>query len=379
MVNECPVERYRYSSDTTDAKSSHSTIASESKYNQDALLEMSDSVRLSLLRDNALGPWHEKLSSFLHTALRDEEMDDPVIDLDRIQHARLDKLLNELLNYAESVRITKFSAHFALGFRVDMSNAKNLRRAWRRRYREQYFMLDQRRCAVMVEGGHLKDVSFNACLIYNLSKWQTIGASPVSEIEANLQFEPGHWWLNITCAERDGIVAGSSENLTKGRYGIPTLPLLSGREEIGNGETGQYIREGTAQDMHFSLISQVGRQIRILRGHGLKSIFAPQAGLRYDGLYVIKRYGHKHDEATNVHRLVLTLERVPGQRPMEETQMIPRPAQLDDWALYEKLEGDKIKMLDGEATYLEWKLTREREKIEREDWRRARLFRASVQ
>lgn len=92
------------------------------------------------------------------------------------------------------------------------------------------------------------------------------------------------WWLNITCAERDGIVASSSEKITKGRYGIPALPLLSGREELGAGKTLQYIQEGTARNMHVSLISQVGRQVRVLRGHGLKSIFAPQAGLRYDGL-----------------------------------------------------------------------------------------------
>ncbi|KAJ1335408.1 hypothetical protein MN608_02145 [Microdochium nivale] len=150
-------------------------------------------------------------------------------------------MLNDMLNYADTVKGTKFSAHFALGFRVDTSNAKNLRRAWRRRYREQYFMLDQRRCAVIVEGGHLKDVSFNASLYYNMHKWQTKCAGPVSEIEGNLQFEPGHWWLNITCAERDGIVASSSEKVTKGRYGIPALPLLSGREELGVGKTLQYI------------------------------------------------------------------------------------------------------------------------------------------
>jgi len=94
--------------------------------------------------------------------------------------------------------------------------------------------------------------------------------------------------------------------------------------------------------------------------------------------YIVRQYGHKLNERTNVHRLVLKLERVAGQRSMEETQMVPKPSQLDDWALYEKLEGDKIRMIDGEATYLEWKLTREREKIAREDWKRARLFRATV-
>lgn len=146
---------------------------------------------MSLVRNNNLGPCHEKLSNFLHAALQDEDKKHPVLDLKRIQHARLDKMLNDMLNYADTVKGTKFSAHFALGFRVDTSNAKNLRRAWRRRYREQYFMLDQRRCAVIVEGGHLKDVSFNASLYYNMHKWQTKCAGPVSEIEGNLQFEPG--------------------------------------------------------------------------------------------------------------------------------------------------------------------------------------------
>lgn len=174
-----------------DARPPQPVVSPENRYNQEALLEMSDLVRFSLNRDHAVGPCHEKLSSFLHAALRDEDDEHPALDLSRIQYARLDKLLNDLLNYAESALVPKSTAHLALSFRVDMSNAKNLRRAWRRRYREQYFMLDQRRCAVIVEGGHLKDVSFRSSMIYNLNKWQTKCAGPVSEIEGNLQFEPG--------------------------------------------------------------------------------------------------------------------------------------------------------------------------------------------
>lgn len=68
---------------------------------------------------------------------------------------------------------------------------------------------------------------------------------------------------------------------------------------------------------------------------------------------------------------------MPDQKSLEEIGKIPRPSQLDDWNLYEKLEGDKIKLLQGEATYLEWKLRRQEENIEREDWRRARWFKAS--
>lgn len=79
-----------------------------------------------------------------------------------------------------------------------------------------------------------------------------------------------------------------------------------------------------------------------------------------------------------MYRIELTLERVPDQKKSpEEIKRIPRPSQLDDWNLYEKLEGDKIKLLQGETSYLEWKLRRQEEKLDREDWRRARLFRAS--
>lgn len=77
------------------------------------------------------------------------------------------------------------------------------------------------------------------------------------------------------------------EKPTKGRYGMPTLPLMTGREDMHwPGEIVTYIRESSSMaDMHVSLISQVGSKIRILRGYRLKSPLAPRAGIRYDGLY----------------------------------------------------------------------------------------------
>lgn len=92
------------------------------------------------------------------------------------------------------------------------------------------------------------------------------------------------WWLNIGCAHRDGIVGAASEHATKGRYGIAALALLTGREEDLPDGKSTYIREGTAEDVHMNLISQVGRKIRILRGFRLQSMLTPAAGVRYDGL-----------------------------------------------------------------------------------------------
>lgn len=97
------------------------------------------------------------------------------------------------------------------------------------------------------------------------------------------------WWLNLACAHRDGIVGSTRETPTKGKYGVAALPLLTGREEVyfANG-TIRYMKEGSLSDMHVSLLSQVGTTIRILRGHQLKSPLAPRAGIRYDGLLVMK-------------------------------------------------------------------------------------------
>lgn len=45
-----------------------------------------------------------------------------------------------------------------------------------------------------------------------------------------------------------------------------------------------YIREGSLNDVHSNLISQVGQKIRILRGFRLKGMATPKAGIRYDGV-----------------------------------------------------------------------------------------------
>ena len=74
----------------------------------------------------------------------------------------------------------------------------------------------------------------------------------------------------------------------------------------------------------------------------------------------------------------LILERMPGQTPMDDILHIPRPSQLDDWSLYEKLEKERIKRTEGEATLTEWIMRRDKERIERGHWRRSRAFRSEL-
>lgn len=164
----------------------------ESDWNRTKLLNLSDSVRARLRDGNVSGLGGERLSSFLEAALTDEERKHPTLDFETIEYARLDKLLAELLQSADTIKPSDLTPELLLRFRVNVSQAKSLRRLWRRRFREQYFMMDQHRCAILVEGGRLKDVSFNSSLDYDLGKWQTKKLTgPVSEVEANLEFEPG--------------------------------------------------------------------------------------------------------------------------------------------------------------------------------------------
>lgn len=94
--------------------------------------------------------------------------------------------------------------------------------------------------------------------------------------------------------------------------------------------------------------------------------------------FTIKQYGSKLDEKTGVYRLELLLERVAGQKkPLDEVRKVPRPSQLDDWNSFTKLEGDRIKVLHGEATYLWWVIKLHEEKADREEWKRTQLFKAS--
>lgn len=74
----------------------------------------------------------------------------------------------------------------------------------------------------------------------------------------------------------------------------------------------------------------------------------------------------------------LILERMPGQTPMDEILHIPRPSQLDDWSLYEKLERERIKQTEGDARLTEWMIRRDKERIERGHWRRSRAFKSEM-
>ena len=94
------------------------------------------------------------------------------------------------------------------------------------------------------------------------------------------------WWLNVACAFRDGIVGETKKQATlNSTRAVTALTLLRGKETDGiEVDTYEYRVNVFSKDMMASLLSQRGRSIRLLRGYELDSKYAPEFGVRYDGL-----------------------------------------------------------------------------------------------
>jgi hypothetical protein len=95
--------------------------------------------------------------------------------------------------------------------------------------------------------------------------------------------------VNLAAAHRDGIVGTQVEKPTKGRFGYTAIPLMTGKEEDVEVDRVTYVREERDQRKvpslgDVSMLSLLGAKVRLLRGAGLQSVYAPTAGVRYDGV-----------------------------------------------------------------------------------------------
>lgn len=91
---------------------------------------------------------------------------------------------------------------------------------------------------------------------------------------------------------------------------------------------------------------------------------------------MVKEFGHKLlDEANDIYRNTITLERLPDQKSMEEVLKRPKPAQLDDWILYNQLIGEDFRLRRGDRAYTKWKEFEEDQQAEKEQYVKARKLR----
>lgn len=87
------------------------------------------------------------------------------------------------------------------------------------------------------------------------------------------------------CCVRDGVVKSATEVVTLGRYGVTAMTMTEGVEVDGKQpDEVVFTIEGPSKKMPFALLT-TKQAIRVIRGSRLKSPYAPEVGVRYDGLY----------------------------------------------------------------------------------------------
>lgn len=158
-----------------------------SRVDSQALLQLCDLGRSNLANCKRLGSTTSDIMCLLGAMSNDEVRGLPTLELDVIRETRLDKLLVDIQkpdNHLTSV------SHIAL--------IQRLERRWRSRFKEDYFDMDKARQDELITTGRLRDVIFNKTATAAFNLWQPKGNEVLSEVEGNLQYEPGqyvHYWV----------------------------------------------------------------------------------------------------------------------------------------------------------------------------------------
>ncbi|EPE30199.1 hypothetical protein GLAREA_12922 [Glarea lozoyensis ATCC 20868] len=275
--------------------------------------------------------------------------------LDDIVETRFDKLLEDILkvNYNAYQTGTKWwlkdwqpSKYFV---DVLIPHAQRLQDLWLNRFGTAYNDIGRRRRRDMLGSfGSFRGIAFNPHARNNEELFivhESHRSTGKSKLFGEQGFKPGDWWLNMYCAFRDGIVGDPHRQATQVPGGAVTaLALLRGVEIDGvEPDTYEYTVKINAKEMMASLLGQRGRPVRLLRGWELESKYAPEAGLRYDGLYMVTSYNIKLIEhrsgsrAADMYQVKTVLKKREGQTSLDELSEIPSPKQMDDWDIFGKL------------------------------------------
>ena len=103
------------------------------------------------------------------------------------------------------------------------------------------------------------------------------------------EFEPGQWWINGMFAFRDGIIDSKTTDggICADAYGAYAIVLKDHDEVEGSCATRFTYRCRPKDTGRYRLTSAKDKSryaIRVLRSHSLASLWAPRAGIRYEGL-----------------------------------------------------------------------------------------------
>jgi hypothetical protein len=267
--------------------------------------------------------------------------------------------------------------------------AKQLQLEWQVKFGEDFFTIDKSRQDNLAVDGALQGVSLNQGYKQNFEdRWNPMPPNFAAKQVGGLGFEPGDWWLNVQCATRDGIIESPVDTMTASinRDFVYALVLDTGKETIGKGNTPNvsdglrqhadnisepgihlYTKRGRHDETLLPVMQQRDRPFRVLRKYGLDSDWAPPAGVRYDGLYLLKSFSWGYAASNKKeYEVQLGLKRVEHQKPMTiVVNTSPKPSQLDDWVLYnEVLTDDYRSRTENPRIYTARKMLEQEELLE---------------
>ncbi|OIW33292.1 hypothetical protein CONLIGDRAFT_640438 [Coniochaeta ligniaria NRRL 30616] len=324
-------------------------------------LAFSNSVRKCITRTGAFGEETERLDRWLNVMVLEATEGPRRLEFELIEYAHLDKMVEEVAEFKSK------PATLPLKELKMVEIASDLLRLWRHRFGNSYYRIDRRRQKIAM-AKLLRGMSFRTPTPATPLGWIPLKAIRMSELEAENEFK------------EDGVVGTQVDNPTRGRFGYTAIPLMTGMEEDVQEGSVTYVREEKQEDKvpslgDVSLLELLGARVRLLRGAGLQSVNAPAAGVRYDGVWLVKQYGHKSIPSTGMRRLTLTLERINPKRPMRILAGIPTPATVDYYRLFEHIDQLLRYRAVTANAYLHWHQRRARLKLAREQWHRLRVFR----
>ncbi|KAK0099966.1 hypothetical protein ONS95_013212 [Cadophora gregata] len=352
-----------------------SSIGDGGEWEFDSLLEMTDEIRAALKTRGTIPKSSiEELSVLLDALLQIEASVPPSTEFDLLIHTRLDELLRDIGDSKETMSQNMDKSQVTIFIK-----AGSLRRKWERRFKGLYFNINKPRTEQMINGP-LRGLGIIGSNGDQGLDWLVSHVQP-ADLEGHLNFTPGDWWLNMHCALRDGAVGSVDKMLTMGKSGVVALALLAGEEVTGPTlNLFEYTKIGHNMDELMKLMAcNRGRPIRLLRGSNLKSKYAPSAGVRYDGLHLVKQFGHQLlDESQNVYRCTIMLERSTSQKPFAEVLRLPKPSHLDDWILYKRFVGEEYRKREGEAAFEKWIDLEEEKQADKEQFLKARALQEGI-
>lgn len=361
LMGEGPQPRRRRSS-SKSRKDSAGTVdleAEDNEWDEESLLNLTDWWRQALAAGATPSQKEmDMMDSFLGDFLEEE-----MPRQDMVLRTRLHRLLVAINDGAE----IRGEGEDEERFHELARKAGKLERSWMKATKGRLFAMERERRELMFSPhGRLAMLEFAG----------SHGLEPTWRTERNYragmgEATPGEWWLNSTCAYRDGIIGSIQSFVTTAeQHAHPTLVLEVGQENpTDDPAVTVYTHEGPLRQMLLRLLVCLDKQIRVLRNWTLKSKLAPVAGLRFDGWYKVLSYSHKRistDE--DLFRVIVNLERVKGQTPMVEILTIPLPSMLDEWEEYMAIRDEEMRQTLTTGQYEEWHRRERERELSKEEW-----------